>query len=164
MRLLAVIVSIQLDHTQLQITSEVCTLKRPRLSLVSECADLGVSLGRLPPDVHSNWDYRRSPPEETDFVLSLSASPSVSRLLAICEDSDLGRRTSTAIDGRVMKFHGFSVPPSALRRSKVSHQPRLSMREKPGFVSHFRFLLPMLYPPLTPRHCHPFLGTIPSIV
>ena len=94
-RLLVVIVSIQLDHTQLQVTSEVYTLTRPRLSLVSECADLGASLGRLPPDVHSNWDYRRSPPEETHFVLSLSASLSVSRLLAICEleDSDLDDQT-----------------------------------------------------------------------
>ena len=85
--------------------------------------------------MRSNWDY------EANFLrknilcsLSLLVSPSsVSRLLS-------ARTLRRSGPPRLMVayyIHGFSVPPSALRRSKVSHRLRLSMRERPGFVLHF---------------------------
>ena len=100
---------------------------------------LAACLGRLPPNVRLGWQTRSN----LDYRSHVVSSSVFFRLLSA---RTLSGRTGTAIDGRVIKFHGFSFPPSALRWSKVSHRLRLSTRENTGlclalsaFFSHASF-------------------------
>ena len=105
------------------------SLTRPRLSLGSVTYTF-TDWESLRPDLLSclPWTPASKHALRMANALKFGLSKPCSLLFRLLSARPLSGRTGTAIDGRVIKFHGFSVPPSALRRSKVSHRLRLSTR------------------------------------
>ena len=134
MRLLVVIVSVHLITRSCGSQERlVLPLTRPRLSLGSVTYTF-TDWESLRPDLLSclPWTSASKHALRMANALKFGLPKPCSLLFHLLSARTLSGRTGTAIDGRVTKFHGFSVPPSALRQSKVSHRLRLSTRENTG--------------------------------